>query len=531
MTVTTYITKKNTTQMKRFLYTILLILPLAVSSQNMYNMSALFDNSPTGSARFLSMGGSMGALGGDISVMGINPAGTAIYRSSDFNLTGMLGVVDNKTMLDGKNTITNYTGTNMNNAGFVMAFDVDTPPVKFVNFGVGYRRKANVGNNLSVKGNYDSFSQQYLIDYLYRQSKFDIDKMTADMYSNFGYNWLALLAADAKITDDEGNFLFYPAFKNDEDDTRIYDIIYNPERFGYYSEERGGLDVFDVNISANIDDRVYVGATLGYYKLDYSRYSSYYEADEHGEIYTLENNYKVNGSGFDFKLGAIFRPFKYSPFKVAAFVHTPVFYKLVDSSSASMFGPFGDGYETKHEDCFGDELYVAYSLRTPWRFGASMSYTFGKYVALNAEYEYSDISDIMFTDGTDADKAQNEEILYNLKQQHTVRLGAEVSFGKFAFRAGYNYISSPFRTDAFKFMDNAAITDTSTEFINRFDKNIATCGIGYAGEMLYFDVAYMYQRQNADFSTYYDVDLMSPAPVASVKTTSHSVVASVGIRF
>jgi hypothetical protein len=36
--------------------------------------------------------------------------------------------------------------------------------------------------------------------------------MTADMYSNFGYNWLALLAADAKITDDEGNFLFYPAF-------------------------------------------------------------------------------------------------------------------------------------------------------------------------------------------------------------------------------------------------------------------------------------------------------------------------------
>ena len=529
MIVTTDITKKNTTQMKRFLYTILLILPLAVSSQNMYNMSALFDNSPSGSARFLSMGGSMGALGGDISVMGINPAGTAIYRSSDFNLTGMVSVVDNKALLDGKNTIANYTGTNLNNAGFVMAFDVDTPPVKFINFGVGYRRKANVGNNLSVKGNYDGFSQQYLIDYLYRQSKFDIDKMTADMYSNFGCRWLALLAADANITNEQGDFLFYP--EENPDGTLYYNLIYNPDRFSYYSEERGGLDVFDVNISANIDDRVYVGATLGYYKLDYSRYSCYYEADNEGEIYTLENNYKVNGSGFDFKLGAIFRPFKYSPFKVAAFVHTPVFYKLVDSSWASMIGPFGDGYETRHEDCYGDDLYVAYSLRTPWRFGASMSYTFGKYVALNAEYEYSDISDIMFTDGADADKAQNEEISYNLKSQHTVRLGAEFSFGKYAFRAGYNYISSPFRADAFKFMDNATITDTSTEFINRFDKNIATCGIGYAGEMLYFDVAYMYQRQNADFSTYYDVDLECPAPVASVKTTSHSVVASVGIRF
>ena len=38
-------------------------------------------------------------------------------------------------------------------------------------------------------------------------------------------------------------------------------------------------------------------------------------------------------------------------------------------------------------------------------------------------------------------------------------------------------------------------------------------------------------KSHADFSTYYDVDLECPAPVASVKTTSHSVVASVGIRF
>ena len=482
--------------MKRFLYAILLFLPLALSSQNMYNMSALFDNSPSGSARFLSMGGSMGALGGDISVMGTNPAGTAIYRSSDFNLSWMLDVVDSNALLNGKKTLANYNGTKFNNAGFLFAFDVDASPVKFVNFGVDFRRKANVGNNLSVKGNYDGFSQQYLIDYLYQQNSFDIDKMTADMYSNFGYSWLALLAADANITDDEGNFLFYP--EKNPDGTLYYNLIYNPDRFGYYSEERGGLDVFDVNLSANIDDRVYLGATLGYYKLDYSRYSCYYEADKDGEIYTLENNYKVNGSGFDFKLGAIFRPFKYSPFKVAAFVHTPVFYKLVDSSWASMFARKRDGYKTTHEDCYGDELYVAYSLRTPWRFGASMSYTFGKYVALNAEYEYSDISDIMFTDGADADIAQNEEISYNLKSQHTMRFGAEVSLGKFAFRAGYNYISSPFRADAFKFMDNAAVTDTSTEFINRFDKNIATCGIGYAGEMLYFDVAYMYDGIYSD---------------------------------
>ena len=36
-----------------------------------------------GTARFVGMGGAMGALGGDISTMGTNPAGIGIYRSND----------------------------------------------------------------------------------------------------------------------------------------------------------------------------------------------------------------------------------------------------------------------------------------------------------------------------------------------------------------------------------------------------------------------------------------------------------------
>lgn len=38
-----------------------------------------------GSARFTSMGGAFGALGGDISVMNINPAGIAVFNNSVFS--------------------------------------------------------------------------------------------------------------------------------------------------------------------------------------------------------------------------------------------------------------------------------------------------------------------------------------------------------------------------------------------------------------------------------------------------------------
>ena len=40
-----------------------------------------------GTARFVGMGGAMGALGGDISTIGTNPAGIGIYRSNDAMLT------------------------------------------------------------------------------------------------------------------------------------------------------------------------------------------------------------------------------------------------------------------------------------------------------------------------------------------------------------------------------------------------------------------------------------------------------------
>ena len=505
--------------MKRIIPIIFLFLPLLASSQNMYNITSLLEKTPSGTARFVSMGGSMGALGGDLSVMGTNPAGTAIYRSSDFNLTVVSNVVKNSAEYEKTLMSSKYNGIDISNLGFVLAFETEGSPVKFVNFGGNYRRKADFGDNFEMLGAANGFSQQYVMDYLYGRKPFDIVNMNSGLYSGLEYNWLALLAADAGLCDADGNFLLNN------------DLYFPPTEIAYYSEQRGGLDVFDMNISANINDVIYVGATIGCYKLDYSRFSCYEEKYEFGNVYSLSNNYSLRGSGYDFKLGAIFRPFKYSPFKIAAYLHTPVFYKLIDSYSASIDGPYerDDFFDTSSDLCYGDDFYVSYHLKTAWKFGAAMSYTFGKYLALNAEYEYDDASATKFTDGYDIDEAQNEEISCNLKAQHTIRLGAELSFGKFALRAGYNYISSPFYKEAYKCIDNATVVDTSTEYMNRFAKNVFTFGAGYTGKYIYFDLAYMYQKQNSDFYPFYDMDYENPA--AAVSTVGHSVMAGIGIRF
>ncbi|MBR2318982.1 MAG: conjugal transfer protein TraF [Bacteroidaceae bacterium] len=496
--------------MKRIIFAILFLLPLMVNSQNMYNVTGLLDNAPSGTARFVGMGGSMGALGANLSVMGTNPAGTALYRSNDFYISGAIDVVENNSTFKGRNSNVKYDGTGLNNIGFLFACELENSPVKFINFGINYGRKGNLRNKFSMDGNPDGFSQQYVIWDLYDMSDNNLSEITPDSYAGFNYNWLALLATDAAVSDIDG--------------------VSNQS--SYYSEETGGVNVADFNISVNMGDQVYIGATLGYHSVDYSRYSCYTESFDSDDNYSLTNNYRLSGSGVDFKLGVILRPFKYSPFRVGLSVHTPVLYKLLDSSSATIDSRVKEKeymYETASDLCYGDNLYSAYSLRTPWRFGAAMSYTFGSHFALNAEYEYSNLAKMSFTQKNDISAAQNEEIVSNLKSQHTLRLGAEYTVKKIALRAGYNYISAPFSKDAFKYMGNATITETATEYMNKYGKNVATLGLGYAGKMFYIDLAYMYQSQKSDFYPYYDMEFINP--VATVNTKSHSFIIGAGIRF
>ena len=62
----------------------LLVAAAPISAQTVYDAAKITGKDLNGTARFVGMGGAMGALGGDISTIGTNPAGIGIYRSNDF---------------------------------------------------------------------------------------------------------------------------------------------------------------------------------------------------------------------------------------------------------------------------------------------------------------------------------------------------------------------------------------------------------------------------------------------------------------
>ena len=60
---------------------------LSLMSQNISDALNYTNNNIDGSARFSAMGGAFGALGGEISSISLNPAGSAIFNNSYFSLS------------------------------------------------------------------------------------------------------------------------------------------------------------------------------------------------------------------------------------------------------------------------------------------------------------------------------------------------------------------------------------------------------------------------------------------------------------
>ena len=299
----------------------------------------------------------------------------------------------------------------------------------------------------------------------------------------------------------------------------------------FRSEERGGIDAYDFNVSFNFNDRVYLGLTVGAYDVDYSKYSSYDESYGEETGYLLESWNKISGSGFDFKMGAIVSPFESSPFRIGASVHSPTFYKLTLTTSARLISDMYLDGKLKRTDIdtynlVGD-MNREYSLRTPWIYNLSLGYTVGNSFAIGAEYEYEDYSTMRFNypEG-DAMFFENNQTDM-LKGVHTFRVGAEYKvIPQFAFRLGYNHSTTAFKGEAYKQLPENSIS-TDTDFANAQALNNYTLGIGYRGNMFYADLAYKFSSYKEDFYAFDDLYLNK----TEVTNTRSQVLFTVGMRF
>lgn len=499
---------------KIFLASILAVAGLTANAQNAYDAANFTQTDLNGSARYVGMGGALNALGGDISVMSSNPAATGLYRRSDIGLSLGGQITGQDAQLSGDRSKFSF-----DQAGAVFAFQVDNSGngLQYVNIGVNYRKNRNYLGNIFTNVNHlnNTYSQTYQIADLANDNDYyqpDNWGLLADMGAPFyEYNeakdeWE--MKHDGVIGEDEEGYFGLPA----------QDANYRRHTYGSNNE-------YDVNLSFNVSDKFYFGATLGIYDLDFSRESFYEELGVDGVYYDFTNWYRTLGTGFDLKLGFICRPIEESPFRFGIAINTPTWYRMTDANGSELY--MNDQYICDRSSDTYD-----YRLRTPWRFNLSLGHTFGKKVAVGAEYELTDFGSARYNSVDWQDRQYMKDkntmsIKPSLKAQHTLKLGVEYKpVSNFALRAGYNYLSSPYKNDAYKTILYFE-PSTETDFTNWKGMNRVTCGMGYSWKGGYVDLAYQYQCQKGDFYAFDDIDLKA----TTIKDSRSQIVATLGFRF
>lgn len=477
-------------------------------AQETYENTKLIDNDLNGTARYVGMGGAMEALGADISVINSNPAGIGLFRRSSGSVS--FGLVSQ----DGASSFKygNKTNASFDQAGFV--YSMRDGRRTFINFGFNYHKSKNFDYILNAASGLNGASQHKLSYMKALANENNLDKTSSGWRGKFSYT-------------SQLDNLYYNTLMMTSSDGFFYN---DASRYEFGRAETGYIGEYDFNTSVNVNDRVYLGITIGIHDVHYTGHSLYSEAlvnlnnQTAGDI-TVNDERRITGTGYNASFGIIFRPVDASPFRIGLSVTTPTWYDLKTSNYTYLINNTkadgGGKLQGDYPNYTTGESYE-FKLFTPWKFGVSLGHTVGNYLALGASYEYADYSrlDTRVNDGYDvdywgdvyehssSDEPMNRHTRETLKAVSTLKIGAEAKvMPNLAVRAGYNYVSPMFKKEGYKdgnIDSYGSNYSSATDYTNWEATNRYTVGVGYALGKMSFDLAYQYAQTNGKFHPFAD---------------------------
>ena len=437
-----------------------------------------------GTARYVGMGGAMEALGADLSTMSTNPAGIGLFRRAQ--VAGSFGLVsqsEGKSFQDGSKTNASF-----DQLGAV--FSTRTGMHSYVNFGVNFHKSRNFNHVLSAAArSIDGSSQN-------RQTC--IKGIRGDLDTRYGESQVDNLY-DKMIVKDGVMY------------------TYDSESYQFDRAQTGYIGEYDFNLSGNINNRVYLGVTVGVKDVHYNSYTEYSE--------------------------------------VGVSVSTPTFYKLTTSNVSSIHDVKGIQKEVRSDADF--------RFNTPWKFGLSAGHTIGNYLALGASYEYADYStcdmrtisgsgydwDGYYYERSSTETTMKRHTERTLRGVSTLKVGAEYKVDPMiSVRVGYNYVSPMYKESGVRdqtLLSSGTYMASTTDYTNWKATNRLTAGVGFSFDQFKIDLAYQYSMRSGDFYPYMngvsaqyvsdetgkEVTLANQASAVSVKDNRHQLLCTLSYSF
>ena len=380
-----------------------------------------------GTAKFNSMAGSMGALGGDLSAITINPAGTGVFISGDVAATLSVQNNKNNSNLFGSSFESSYTNTNLGQIGGVVSFDTgNTSPWKFVNLAFNYSTK-NLENYVQTPGN-----------------------------SN--------ISTDVQYTDSGNNTI---------DDKLVYT--------GHAYDRTGTASNLNVSLGGNYENKIYLGAGLNFKSADFDQ-SDFYQSElsglgEYAYYQKQYSPYRESSNGFSASVGIIGKI--NNNIRLGVAVESPTFWNLTRTYTEY-------GFNSNDNVVYGiyDETR---KLTTPMKLTLSGAVVASKNFAVNVDYTLGVTKPKYKVEGS-AETQLNNYFSSDYKNTSDLRVGAEYRVAGFRLRGGYGLEASPFKNSSILAYNSTGVSGSyglNSPFVGK--RETLAGGLGYDFKAFYID--------------------------------------------
>ena len=504
---------------KYILMTLLSASGLTAFAQAEFDALRLSQTDIIGTARYVSMSGAFGALGGDMSAISLNPAGIGVYRSSEFSFSPTLQQNNSKSHLNGSMGETSKFNILMNGIGYVGSFRTyDESAISNFNFGITYNRIADFNHNTSIIGKDRAISLIDRVCYV-ENGMFYNDGSHPD-HTNFyqfmnGTHVIGLnTAGDAYVSPlSDGELL--------NNDMQL--------------EESGGIDSWNFTLGANYNHSLYLGIGLGIQSIHYEKKSTYFEEYQLGGNTEFRNALLTTGAGFDFKAGVIYRPVP--ELRLGMSYRSGTYYALTDVFNASMSSsgfrnPVTDVLYTPDPKVEGSEQYVDYMLQTPWQLTLSAAYQFENKGLLSVDFDYVDHRNTTLKNDAGYQMTDiNDYMDFDFQKSYHVRVGGEMRLtDNFSGRLGVAYYWSPLISDLEKY--DIATSYTITDYTMVKSTTYASIGAGYREGAFFMDVALQDRLNKEHFFNFNEIISNTTVPTYATLTNDRlNVVLTAGFKF
>lgn len=543
---------------KIFLLGAAYVAAISISAQSALDAYQFSQPDMKGTARFMSMGGAFGALGGDMTTISQNPAGIGVYRSSEIGFTVDFDIQNSTTESPSAKIDDNQFKFLLNNVGYIGAIRLNNNIMPNFNWGFTYNKAASFNRRYMGSMPLANSMSNYMAAVSNSNQLTVGDVTTTDSYDPYnpmdgGYvsPWISILGYDSYLVNPHGNQdnpYWTGLWNNSTSGTGFFSVL-----------EEGGVDEFNLSFGGNFLNKLYWGMDFGIISMKYDQSVLWSESLDNASIvnsdgstiytgadWSMLNRYSVRGNGFNYKLGLIFKPIQ--ELRLGFAFHTPTWYSMEEEFGATTNYSYPGtdirpgGAQTNN----GYYGYNEYKFHTPWKIIASAAGVIGSKFIISADYEWTGYQGMNFSAYSDnyswgeipsynqAYYYENKDIDSYYRSTNSFRIGAEYRIHpQVSLRAGYANVSSPVKQEAKDNLMEIYTSGTNPSYSFDNETNYITCGAGFKYKKFYCDMAYVYKHRSSEWHAF-TPDIESPqisSPEAVLTTDDHQICVSMGFRF